>query len=141
MRCTTSVANPGDATIRSAIAATFVTVYFVFLGLFTFNPELRDRLSSDDRTADTIAADVEFGESLFSTFTTLVGTVVSFYLASTAAVEATKRYADGKFQSAQASVVEPTARMEQLEQEVSQLRQQITQGHVGQGPERASTVG
>lgn len=102
-----AVGEGNDRTVRTAVTATFVIVYFVFLALFTFSPQLREYVEGTGQetgeiTEERVAA-ATFGRELFSTFTTLVGTVVSFYVASTAVVEATASYGRAKVDAAQAA--------------------------------------
>jgi hypothetical protein len=65
--------------VRTAIAATFVILYVVILTTLLLDSNLRDVVQSND-----------FAKSLVSQFTTLVGTVVAFYLGAAAIVRRTE---------------------------------------------------
>jgi hypothetical protein len=67
------------ADMRLTIAATFVLLYIALLPNLLLNNTVREVISSND-----------FAKSIVSQFTTLVGSVVAFYLGASALVERTK---------------------------------------------------
>lgn len=71
--------------MRTAIAASFVTLYFATLPVLLIDRTIRDIVEKSD-----------FARSVITQFTTLVGTVVAFYLGATAIVDRTRIQEAGK---------------------------------------------